>query len=96
MHVYDLLKKNDKNLRFGEESLEYIPRFQFSKKSNLLSVQSLNRLQNHLKLWHVDSLFDNTRKSSSSNSFPHKLAVVYFILGDFIGNMGARRLEDQF
>ena len=56
MHVYDVLKKNHKNLCFGEESPEYIPRFQFSKKSNLISVQSLNRLQNHLKLWQFNTV----------------------------------------
>lgn len=54
MHVYNLKTKSSRNIGFGEETPEYIPRFQFSKDSKLLSVQSLNRHQNYLKLWQID------------------------------------------
>lgn len=54
MHVYELANKSHKQLDFEGEKPEYIPRFRFSKDPKLLSVQSMNRHQNHLKLWQID------------------------------------------
>ena len=33
---------------------EYIPRFKFSEQENILSIQTMNRLQNELNLWKFD------------------------------------------
>jgi len=37
-----------------EQEYYYIPRFKFTKQENILSIQTMNRLQNELKLWKVD------------------------------------------
>ena len=54
MHVYSLEDQQTKTLDFGTTPPEYIPRIQFSKAPHQLSVQTLNRHQNHLKLWSID------------------------------------------
>jgi dipeptidyl-peptidase-4 len=48
--------QNDKInwMNLGDEEDIYIPKIRFTKKSNLLSVQRLNRLQNHLELLFFD------------------------------------------
>ena len=52
--VYDIQTKNTKQIDIGSESDIYIPRMQWTKENNLLSIVWLNRLQNHMKILHVD------------------------------------------
>ena len=51
IHAYALQTQTHTELNLGDKMPEYIPRFQFSNDPNLLSIQTLNRHQNHLKLW---------------------------------------------
>ncbi len=51
---YDLTSKKIKTIELGEERPYYIPRIKFSPETNILTVQTMNRLQNHLQLWKVD------------------------------------------
>jgi dipeptidyl-peptidase-4 len=48
LHLFPLGAKSATKIDLGE--YEYIPRLKWTKKSNLLSVQTTNRLQNELKL----------------------------------------------
>ena len=54
IHTYALETQSHAKLDLGEEIPEYMPRIQFSKDPHLLSLQTLNRHQNHLKLWALD------------------------------------------
>lgn len=51
LHFYALKDKKIASIKLGDEAPYYIPRFQFTPQENRLVVQTLNRLQNHLKLW---------------------------------------------
>ncbi len=53
LHIYDVNTKQSSKVDLGD--YEYIPRLQWTKKNNLLSVQTTNRHQNELKLWLVDA-----------------------------------------
>ncbi len=53
--VVDINSRNTVWLDLGEDSDIYVPRIKFTNNPNVLSVQRLNRLQNHLEL-----LFYNT------------------------------------
>ena len=51
LNLYDLKSKSISKIQFSENPEPYyIPRFKFSNDQNLLSVQTINRRQNHLKL----------------------------------------------
>ena len=52
LHVYDLNQKKTNNIAL--KNAYYIPRMQFTNDANLLSVQTLNRHQNDLRLLYVD------------------------------------------
>lgn len=52
--VYNLEDSLSKPLNLKKNSDEYIPRVQWTRDADVLSVQRLNRLQNHLELIHVD------------------------------------------
>ena len=55
VYVYDLRSKTKTQLPLQSENDQYIPRFQWLHTDNHLSVQRLNRLQNHweLLLWNT-------------------------------------------
>lgn len=52
LHVYDFDQKKSKTINL--EDAYYIPRFEFTNDSKLLSVQTLNRHQNDLRLLYVN------------------------------------------
>ena len=53
LHVYNVNEKSNKKLDLKED-YEYIPRIKWTPNNNILSVQTLNRTQNHLKLLAVN------------------------------------------
>lgn len=53
LHLYDILKKSIINISLPE--VYYIPRMQWKNNAAELSVQTLNRLQNHLKIYTVNA-----------------------------------------
>ncbi|MDH3381599.1 MAG: S9 family peptidase [Flavobacteriaceae bacterium] len=53
LHIYNLSSTVISNILI--ENYEYIPRIKWSKDSNILSVMTLNRHQNDLRLYFVDS-----------------------------------------
>ncbi|MDO6817652.1 S9 family peptidase [Zobellia sp. 1_MG-2023] len=53
LHLYDVKAKTTASVDFGDAY--YIPRIKWMNNSNYLSVQVLNRHQNHLKLYSVDA-----------------------------------------
>ena len=55
LHSYDLKTKNKETLQFPEEAPHYIPRIKFDGGNNSLIVQTINRHQNHLKVWRFDT-----------------------------------------
>ena len=50
IHVYDLSTGETKMMDIGEESDQYIPRINWSKDNDLLSIRRMNRLQNQEEL----------------------------------------------
>lgn len=50
VHICNVKKGKDKNLEIGSENDQYIPRIKWTKDPNKLSIQRLNRLQNHWEL----------------------------------------------
>ncbi len=52
LHMYQLASKNTKKVNLG--AYEYIPRINWTNDANLLSVRTLNRHQNDLKMFFVD------------------------------------------
>ena len=50
---YNIINKIKKEIKIPDD-YEYIPRFKFSKQENILTIQTMNRLQNELKLWRFD------------------------------------------
>lgn len=55
VYLYDLKKKKRKKLETGSENDQYLPRIQWTKDPERLSIQRLNRLQNHWELLMVDA-----------------------------------------
>jgi len=55
VHICDLKKGKDRQLDLGSERDQYLPRIKWTKNPNILSVQRLNRLQNHWELLMVDA-----------------------------------------
>ena len=53
LHIYDVTSKKIHQIDLGE--YEYIPRLQWTKNANTLSVQTTNRHQNEVKLQFVDA-----------------------------------------
>ena len=52
--LYNIETKKTKKIQFGDKVPYYIPRMNFDLTQNKLYVQTINRLQNHLKLWKID------------------------------------------
>lgn len=59
VHIYSLDSKKTQNIDLGTE-YEYIPRIQWTKDENTLSIQRMNRLQNHLDIVFADAKTGNT------------------------------------
>ena len=53
LHLYDVSSKAISDIELGEAY--YIPRIKWMNNANFLSVQTINRHQNHLKLHQVDA-----------------------------------------
>ncbi len=53
LHLYSIAKKSITNISLPEAY--YIPRIQWKNNADELSVQTLNRLQNHLKMYTVNA-----------------------------------------
>lgn len=53
--VHDL--KSDRNVRMniGDDEEAYVPEIQWTVNSNVLSIRKLNRLQNHMLLYHANA-----------------------------------------
>ena len=59
--LFNIKTKNTVDINFNGEPSYYIPRMKFEGSQNTLFVQTINRLQNHLKLWKINI----TNKKSS-------------------------------
>ena len=57
--LYNIQNKKTTKIKFNGEEPYYIPRMKFSSIRNELYVQTINRLQNHLKLWKIN-IIDKT------------------------------------
>lgn len=55
IYVYDVKKGKSRKLETGSENDQYLPRIQWTKDPNMLSIQRLNRLQNHWELLMADA-----------------------------------------
>ncbi|WKK83272.2 S9 family peptidase [Marivirga arenosa] len=53
--VYDLASEKSVKMDIGEEKNQYIPRVQWTKNSNLLSIIRMNRRQNILEILHANA-----------------------------------------
>lgn len=60
IYIYHLKESKKVKVNLGEETDIYIPKIQWTKNPNVLSVQRLNRLQNKLNIYHVDALSGRT------------------------------------
>ena len=54
IHIYNIADEATKVVDVGEETDQYIPRIKWTKNSNILSVQRMNRLQNKLEILFAD------------------------------------------
>jgi len=54
VHIYNLKSNNSSRVDLGNKKQYYIPRIQWTKKSNTLSVITLNRHQNNINILFVD------------------------------------------
>ncbi|NQU32181.1 MAG: DPP IV N-terminal domain-containing protein [Bacteroidetes bacterium] len=59
--VYNLESGVATKMDVGEETDQYIPRIKWTKDPNVLSIQRLNRLQNHLDILLADAIVGNSR-----------------------------------
>lgn len=59
LNIYNLKNKKSSKIKLGE--YEYIPRFKWTKKDNILSVTTLNRHQNNLNLYFVNTATLNAK-----------------------------------
>lgn len=51
LNLFDIDEKASRRIDFIDQQPYYIPRINFDKRSNKIFIQTLNRRQNHLKLW---------------------------------------------
>ena len=61
LHHYQLTSGNLEEIVLGDEAPYYVPRMQFAPQNNRLIVQTMNRLQNNLKLWEVDTAANSAK-----------------------------------
>jgi len=56
LHVYSLKENKTEDVRLNKSYEDfYIPRIKWTKQPNILSAQYMNRLQNELDLWMIDT-----------------------------------------
>lgn len=68
LHLYDLESKNVKELKVDKAYEDfYIPRLEWTNEAHVLSVQFMNRHQNELDLWMID-----TKTMTSKNVLAEK------------------------
>lgn len=60
LSVFDLAKKSTVKIDIGTETDIYIPRINWTKNPNVLSVRRMNRLQNRLDILHADATTGKT------------------------------------
>ncbi|MFA8449372.1 MAG: S9 family peptidase [Bacteroidales bacterium] len=60
IYVYDLKTKENKKMDTGSETDIYLPRFQWTKNNDILSIQRLNRLQNKFDILLANSTTGKT------------------------------------
>lgn len=60
--LYTLSTNSSKNLELNEQNDQYIPRIKWTSDNNILSIQRMNRLQNHLELLLADATTGNLSK----------------------------------
>lgn len=61
VHIFDLASGKTINVDIGKETDIYIPRIQWTKDKNTLSLQRMNRLQNKLELMYANAADGSTR-----------------------------------
>lgn len=61
VHVYDLKQDKTVTMDIGKETDQYIPRIQWTNKTNILAIQRMNRLQNHLEIMLGDATDGSTQ-----------------------------------
>lgn len=61
IHVYDLSSGKTQKMETGKDPDSYFPRVQWTQDPNLLSIQYLNRLQNHFQILHADAQSGKTQ-----------------------------------
>ena len=87
LHHYQLSSGSLDEITLGDEAPYYIPRMQFAPQNNRLIVQSMNRLQNNLKLWEVDTASNAAKVllEETSNTYVDIHDNLRFLAkGDFI------------
>ncbi len=68
IYVYDLENEKTVHMDTGEETDQYIPRIKWTQDPDILSVQRLNRLQNHLEILLCDAYTGNSRVMYSEDN----------------------------
>ncbi len=66
--VYDLKSGKTTSVDIGAEKDIYIPRIEWTKNPNILSVQRMNRLQNKLELLFYDAISNTTKVILTRNA----------------------------
>ncbi|RLD86084.1 MAG: S9 family peptidase, partial [Bacteroidetes bacterium] len=61
IYVYNLETGQSTKMDTGDDTDTYIPRIKWTKDANVLSIQHLNRLQNHLEILLADASTGKTR-----------------------------------
>ena len=61
LYLYKVEEQTLSEIKLEGEQPYYIPRIQFSPNKNKLVVQTINRHQNHLKLWNYDIENDSSK-----------------------------------
>lgn len=61
LYLYKVEEQTLSEIKLEGEKPYYIPRIQFSPNKNKLVVQTINRYQNHLKLWNYDIENDSSK-----------------------------------
>ncbi len=71
IHIYSITDTTKVRVKLNSDADEYIPRIRFTKDPLLLSVERLNRQQNHREILHVDARTGNTKQilSEKSNTY---------------------------
>ena len=68
IYVYQLENRKSLKMDVGEETDQYIPRIKWTRDPNLLAIQRLNRLQNHLDILLGDATTGNSKVMYSEDN----------------------------